>query len=196
MKNFSNLNNQSNNAMQIFMMSVFGNDYYDTLYPNNNNFNNNNYNNNNFNNNNFNNNNFNFNYQNNNNANNNAYYQNMYNNYFPNDNDSWKKGYIVNQTQSNTPKQPTPDQMYNCVFKTTQGFTFNIPFNAKRTINDLVQTFFKRVDREDLINKNVISMLFNAAMIPFKSEDKIINLFRNNINPIIMVLDVQNLIGA
>lgn len=39
-------------------------------------------------------------------------------------------------------------------------------------------------------------MLFNAAKIPFESKDKIISLFRNNINPIIMVLDVQNLIGA
>ena len=170
MQTFSNLNNQDNNAMTIFMMSVFGNDYCNTQYPNNFNFNNNNYN---------------FNYQNNNNANNNAYYNN-----------SWKQGYIVNIRPANTPKKPTPDQMYNCVFKTTQGFTFNIPFSAKRTIKDLVETFFKRVDREDLINKNVITMLFNAAKIPFESKDKIISLFRNNINPIIMVLDVQNLIGA
>ena len=191
MQNFSYLNSQDNNAMTIFMMSVFGNDYCNTQYPNNFNFNNNNYNNNNFNNNNFN-----INYQNNNNVNNNAYYQNKYNDYFPNDNNSWKQGYIVNKTPANTPKQPTPDQMYNCVFKTTQGFTFNIPFSAKRTIKDLVETFFKRVDREDLINKNVITMLFNAAKIPFESKDKIISLFRNNINPIIMVLDVQNLIGA
>ena len=186
MPNFSNLNNQSNNAMQIFMMSVFGNDYFNPFYPNNNNFNNNNYNNNNFN----------FNYPNNNNVNNNGYYQNMYNNYFSNDDNSWKIIYITNKTPGNKPKKPTPDQMYNCVFKTTQGFTFNIPFNAQRTTEDLIQTFFKRVDREDLIKKNAISMLFNASKIPFNSKDKIINLFRNNINPIIMVLDVQNLIGA
>ena len=86
--------------------------------------------------------------------------------------------------------------MYNCVFKTTQGFTFNIPFSAKRTIKDLVETFFKRVDREDLIDKNEIVLLFNASKIPFYSENIILNLFKNNINPIIMVLDTKNLIGA
>ena len=196
--NFNNNNNNPNNYNNNNFN--FNNNNFNNNNFNNNNFNFNNnsniFNSNNFNNNNFNNKNFNFNNQNNNNPNNNAYYQNIYNNYFSNDNNSWKIGYIANKTPANTPKNPTPDQLYNCVFKTTQGFTFNIPFSAKRTINDLVQTFFKRVDREDLINKNVISMLFNASKIPFKSKDKIINLFRNNINPIIMVLDVQNLIGA
>ena len=69
MQNFSNLNNQDNNAMTIFMMSVFGNDYNNnTQFQNNFNFNNNN-----FNNNMNNNNNNNININNNNNMNNNIF---------------------------------------------------------------------------------------------------------------------------
>ena len=191
--------NQNNNAMEIFMMSVFGDDYYNTRYVNNNNNNNNNPNNN-INNNyykNFNsnyNNNYNNNYQNNNNFNNNIYYQNLYNGYAGNNN-FWKHGYNTSITQ-NTPKIPAPEQMYNCVFKTTQGFTFNIPFNGKRTTQDLVLTFFRRVDREDLFKTNEIALLYNASKISFESEQQIIQLFKNNINPIIIVMDIKNLIGA
>ena len=170
--------NQSNNAMEIFMMSVFGNDYYNTRYLNNNNNNLNNTLNNNYYNN--------FNKINQNNSN---YINNFYHQY------DWRDSYNI-VTKQNTPKKPEPEQMYNCVFKTTQGFTFNIPFNGKRTTQDLVQTFFKRVDREDLFKTNEIALLFNASKIKFESNQPIIQLFKTNINPIIMVIDTKNLIGA
>ena len=108
---------------------------------------------------------------------------------------NWMMGYTAFNKDDAT-QIPVNPQMYNVVFKTSEGQKFNIIFSENRTVEDLIETFFKRVDREDLINKNVITMLFNAAKIPFESKDKIISLFRNNINPIIMVLDVQNLIGA
>ena len=164
-------------------MSVFGSDYYNTKYLNNNKFNNNNYNNNNNFNNNFNNNYNNFNHFIN-------YNQNPYIN-----NDFWKHGYNT-QSQQNIPQNPSNDQIYNCVFKTTQGFTFNIPFNAQRTTEDLIQTFFKRVDREDLFGKGAVFFLHNASRINHSSKQPIIKLFKTNISPIIMVSDVQNLIGA
>ena len=166
--------NNNQNAMEVFMMSVFGSVYYSTKYLNNNNFNNNNFNNNY---NNFNN-----------------YYQNPYMIY-ANNNDFWKKGYN-NISQQNIPQSPSKDQMYNCVFKTTQGFTFNIPFNAQRTTEDLIQTFFKRVDRLDLFGKDAVFFLHNASRINHGSKEPIIKLFKTNISPIIMVSDIQNLIGA
>ena len=176
--------NNNQNAMEVFMMSVFGSDYYNTKYLNNNKFNNNNYNNNN----NFNNNYNNFNHFIN-------YNQNPYMNNEITNNDFWKHGYNT-QSQQNIPQNPSNDQIYNCVFKTTQGFTFNIPFNAQRTTEDLIQTFFKRVDREDLFGKGAVFFLHNASRINHSSKQPIIKLFKTNISPIIMVSDVQNLIGA
>ena len=158
--------NNNQNAMEVFMMSVFGSDYYNTKYLNNNKFNNNNYNNNN----NFNNNYNNFNHFIN-------YNQNPYMNNEINNNDFWKHGYNT-QSQQNIPQNPSNDQIYNCVFKTTQGFTFNIPFNAQRTTEDLIQTFFKRVDREDLFGKGAVFFYIMPLELTIVQSNLLLNFLK------------------
>ena len=110
-------------------------------------------------------------------------------------NNNWMHGYTAfsgdaqNQTQINS-------QMYNAVFKTSEGQRFNIPFSGERTVEDLIETFFKRVDREELFKKGGIAFLYNAAQLNYHDESKIKQVFRTNFYPTVVVIDVQGLIGA
>ena len=138
------------NPMEIFMISVFGNPFF----------------------------------------NNNPYMgNNVYNN------DYWKNGYNIGPL-NNIPQKPAQNQMYNSVFKTTEGFKFNIPFSGTRTAEDLILTFFRRVDKENLFKEGGIAFLYNASTIEYHCPKKISEIFKTNLSPVIMVIDVQGLIGA
>ena len=122
----------------------------------------------------------------------------MGNNLYNNNNNFWKNGYNV-APLNNRPQQPTQNQMYNCVFKTTEGFSFNIPFSGTRTVEDLVLTFFRRVDQEQLFTqegRSRIAFFYNASKIEYHSQKKVTENFKTNISPVIMVIDEQGLIGA
>ena len=113
-------------------------------------------------------------------------------------NDFWKNGYNIGPL-NNFPQQPAQNQMYNCVFKTTEGFNFNIPFSGQRTIEDLILTFFRRVDQEQLFTQegnSRIAFFYNASKIEYHCKKKVTENFKTNISPVIMVIDEQGLIGA
>ena len=151
------------NAMEVFMMSMFGSDYYNTIYPNQNK----------------------------------DYKKDIQNQYmhYAAHSGFWRDVY-TNWNKNNTPQAPTNDQMYNCIFKTTQGFNFNIPFSGNRTMEDLIQTFFKRVDKETLFNQRKVSFIFNAGNIKYNSKELVKDIFKTNVSPSITVVDTHNLIGA
>ena len=88
------------------------------------------------------------------------------------------------------------DLKLNFVFKTSQGKRFNLLFNYGRTVEDLILTFFKRVDREDLFTKGGVAFVYNATQIDYHLQKKVEEFFKFNANPLILVLDVNNLIGA
>ena len=110
-------------------------------------------------------------------------------------NNSWMMGYtaFTKDDASQTQVQP---QMYNVVFKTSEGQKFNIPFSENRTVEDLIETFFKRVDREELFQKSEIAFLYNAAQINYHDKSKIKQIFRINYHPTVVAIDVKGLIGA
>ena len=110
-------------------------------------------------------------------------------------NNSWMMGYtaFTKDDASQTQVQP---QMYNVVFKTSQGQKFNIPFSENRTVEDLIETFFKRVDREELFKKGGIAFLYNAAQVEYHDKNKIKQIFRINSHPVVIAIDVKGLIGA
>ena len=112
-------------------------------------------------------------------------------------NSNWMQFYSINNNNQNN---INPNQLdyskFNCVFKTSNGKTFNLLFNAGRTVEDLILTFFKRVDKEDLFKKKGVSFVYNTAQLDYNSKINVENLFKQNLNPVIMVLDVNNLIGA
>ncbi len=108
---------------------------------------------------------------------------------------NWMMGYTA-FTKEDATKIPVNPQMYNVVFKTSEGQRFNIPFSENRTIEDLIETFFKRVDREELFKKGGVAFLYNTAQINYHDKSKIKQIFRTNFHPIVVVIDVHGLIGA
>ena len=99
------------------------------------------------------------------------------------------------QFENLIPKQPDYSK-YNCVFKIDNWTNVTLLINAGKTVEDLILTFFKRVDKEDLFTKKGISFVYNTAPLDYHSKINVENLFKANLNPVIMVLDVNNLIGA
>lgn len=112
-------------------------------------------------------------------------------------NENWKEGYNVINNNQNNCNQFLPDYShYNCVFKTSNGKTFNLLISAGKTVEELILTFFKRIDQEILFQKGGISFVYNTEQLNYNSKMNVENLFKTNTNPVIMVLDVNNLIGA
>ena len=117
-------------------------------------------------------------------------------------NNFWMNGYSAyNNNNNQIPAQnftnPNDNEYkMNCIFKTSNGKSFNILFDVERTAEDLIHTFFKRVDREELFTNGGVYFLYNAAKIDYHSKEKIKNIFKYNTKPCIMVIDVNDLIGA
>ena len=112
-------------------------------------------------------------------------------------NSNWMQLYSINNNNQNNINPIQLDySKFNCVFKTSNGKTFNLLFDAGRTVEDLILTFFKRVDKEDLFKKKGVSFVYNTAQLDYNTKINVENLFKQNLNPVIMVLDVNNLIGA
>ena len=62
-------------------------------------------------------------------------------------------------------------------------------------MEELILTFFKRVDKEELFTQGGVAFVHNALQIDYHNKEKVKNLFKFSVAPI-MVLDVNNLIGA
>ena len=130
------------------------------------------------------------------------------NNNFPNPqlnvggNNNWMGSYtgIMNPNQieniNNSYNPMNQDNKMNLIFRTSNGKLFNILFDRERTVEELIQTFFRRVDKEELFEKGGIAFVHNALQFDYHIKTKIKDFFKFNMTPTIMVLDVNNLIGA
>ena len=63
----------------------------------------------------------------------------------------------------------------NCVFKTSNGKTFSILFDTGRTVEDLILTFFKRVDQVELFQKGGVSFIYNTEQIDYHLKTRVEN---------------------
>ena len=199
--NFNNNNFNNNNFNNNFNNNNFNNNF------NSNNFNNNN---NNFINNNFNNNNFNNKFNNNNFINNN--FNNNFNNtgFGPNMNtmiqgmnmggvSGWRdlyntKNQNVNQLQGTV--NFSGGRKVNLLFRTTKGMKINMMIDFGKTVREMIEIYFKRVEKPDLINRpQDICFIFNAKRIDFNEQRKVEDYF-GGIFANITVNDVKDLIGA
>ena len=82
-------------------------------------------------------------------------------------------------------------------FKTTGGAKHEIEiFNDYKTISSLLKKYLKTVNRPDLIEdkSNKIIFIYNARKIQFGDNIKLIELFKNDFKPIIVVNDPNYLI--
>ena len=93
------------------------------------------------------------------------------------------------------PKQPDYSK-YNCVFRIDNGTKVTLLINAGKTVEDLILTFYKAINREDLLQEKIFSFLYNANELDYHSKIKVEKLFEKNLNPTIIALEVDDLIGA
>ena len=117
------------------------------------------------------------------------------------ENEEWLKGFKmavqeVNSTNDSEDNKPGPKM--NIIFNTTQGTTHNLVFTYGTTINQALEKYLKRVGRPELIGStdNKICFLVNAQKLKFGDNTPIEKFFKGNLNPKIVVNDINNLIGA
>jgi len=87
------------------------------------------------------------------------------------------------------------------IFKTTRGAITNIIFDVNDSVSNLLKKYLKRIDRPELISSlmeggNKIAFLYNANYLKINDAIKVKDIFKNDINPKIMVNDIDNMIGA
>jgi hypothetical protein len=90
--------------------------------------------------------------------------------------------------------------MINIDFKTTQGVKHTILINSEESIGTLLVKYFIKIGQAELIssnlNSNKICFIYKATPLKLNDNTKIKDFFLDNKNPIIIVNDVNNLIGA
>ena len=99
------------------------------------------------------------------------------------------------QFENLIPKQPDYSK-YNCVFRIDNGTKVTLLINAGKTVEDLILTFYKAINREDLLQEKIFFFLYNANELDYHSKIKVEKLFEKNLNPTIIALEVDDLIGA
>ena len=60
-----------------------------------------------------------------------------------------------------------------------------ILFDAGRTVEDLILTFFKRINQEDLFHRGGVFFVYNTQHIDYHTKINVVNFFKYNVNPII-----------
>jgi len=84
------------------------------------------------------------------------------------------------------------------IFKTTQGINHTMYFSPHISIGLAIQKYLKRVGRLDLIDScdKRLAFLYNASQFTIKDKTTLNKLFQTSSASIIIVNDVNNLIGA
>ena len=111
-------------------------------------------------------------------------------------NEMWKKSYNLNYNQTQNNNFQNENDKINIVFRLSSGKLCNILFDPERTVEDLILTFFRRIGREELMEKGGVAFVHNALQFDYHTKDKVKNFFKFNMNPTIMVLDLYQLFGA
>ena len=104
------------------------------------------------------------------------------------------KGISFPQNENNNDNQRKKINVY---FVTTGGVLTNILINDEESIDTLLRTYLKRINREDLYNNNnSICFLFNNTKLKYGEKTKISQFFKNAPNTKVVVNDINPLIGA
>ena len=115
-------------------------------------------------------------------------------------NSNWQDVYTgimnPNQIQNNSSNINQGNKM-TIIFKLTSGAKpISILYDYGKTVEELILTFFKRVDKENLFNEGGVAFLHNAMEINYHNKTKIEDFFPKYAIPTILVMDFHNLIGA
>ena len=81
----------------------------------------------------------------------------------------------------------------NIVFRTTKAVRTNITIDYGKTVSELIQLYFKRVDKSELFNRPLdICFIFNANKMNFNDQTPVQNYFLGVYNPFITVNDTKD----
>ena len=82
---------------------------------------------------------------------------------------------------------------FNITFKTGNGNTFKIFINLKKKVEHLLIKFLDEIHHPEFIDRNdKIQFLYRAQQIPFGDKTTLRDYFKNDNNPVIVVLDINN----
>ena len=109
---------------------------------------------------------------------------------------NWAQMYTSNQPNFNNLNDNSNNKI-TVVFKTGRGVITTIYIDHGKTVSYLLQVYFKRVGKPELINKPLeIGFLYNAHLINFNESELVENFFRGLSHVTITVNDIGDLIGA
>ena len=145
-------------------------------------------------------------------------FNNMNNNnfMFPNQNQmfpqqimaqNWMQMYTMGQQLPNFNNMNSINNMNNMnnmnnrkltvFFKTGKGLITTVFIDYGKTVNYLIQVYFKRMGKPELINKpREIGLIYNARLINFNESRLVEDFFGGCDNVTITVNDIGDLIGA
>ena len=120
---------------------------------------------------------------------------------------NWMQMYTMNQQLPNFNNMNNMNNFNNMnnmnnrkltvFFKTGKGLITTVFIDYGKTMNYLIQVYFKRIGKPELINKpREIGLIYNARLINFNESQLVEDFFRGNDNVTITVNDIGDLIGA
>ena len=126
------------------------------------------------------------------NNNNNFFMPNM----MMNNNFNFMPNMMMNNNNNFNPN--IEDKIICASFKTTNGSIININAKFGTTVGQLIEIFFKRVERPELYaeKSDKIVFVFNACKIRYDDQTPVEEFFKLAPNPTIIVNDVYNLHGG
>ena len=105
-----------------------------------------------------------------------------------------KDSFYMNNSQNQNSSQPNK---INIVFKTTAKVKTNIVADHGQTMSEVLLLYLKKEGKEKLFKRcSGIFFLFNAQMIDIYDETKVEEFFKNESNPLIIVNEINFVIGA
>ena len=84
----------------------------------------------------------------------------------------------------------------NITFKTTLGARLFFLFDENISISMAIKTFLERIKKPELIHSDNICFVHNAQKIDTRDNRCLKDIFIGNMNPVIIVSDITNMIGA
>ena len=89
------------------------------------------------------------------------------------------------------------NNMMNIIFKSTAGLKMNLFVDIGTSVSDAILLFLKRCGKTELFKPDSgVYFLFNTKSLNIYDKTKIFNLCGGQTNPVVLVIDAQNLIGA
>ena len=126
--------------------------------------------------------------------------------FFPNQNQmmpqqvmagNWTQIYTMNQQNMGFNNYNPMNKKLSVIFKTGKGLITIVFIDYGKTVNYLIQVYFKRMGKPGLINRpKEIGLIYNARLINFNESRLVEDFFGGATNVTITVNDIGDLIGA